>query len=82
VPADVVIEAISQEVDLSHLPEPLRGRRVIAVNSENLQTSIPGVFAAGDAVTGPWDVPTAIASGHKVAQAIHEWLCSKRPAAV
>jgi homotetrameric NADPH-dependent glutamate synthase len=77
VPADVVIEAISQEVDLSHLPEPLRGRRVIAVNSENLQTSIPGVFAAGDAVTGPWDVPNAIASGHKAAQAIHEWLCSK-----
>jgi NADPH-dependent glutamate synthase beta subunit-like oxidoreductase len=53
VPADVVIEAISQEVELSHLPEPLRGRRVIAVNPENLQTSIPGIFAAGDAVTGP-----------------------------
>ncbi|MFN3422155.1 MAG: FAD-dependent oxidoreductase, partial [Armatimonadota bacterium] len=81
-PADVVIEAISQEVDLSVLPEPLRGRRVIAVNSENLQTSIPGVFAAGDAVTGPWDVPNAIASGRKAAQSIHAWLMERKKVAV
>lgn len=81
-PADVVIEAISQEVDLSVLPEPLRGRRVIAVNPENLQTPIPGVFASGDSVTGPWDVPNAIASGRKAAQAIHAWLMERKKATV
>lgn len=80
-PADVVIEAISQEVDLTKLPEPLKGRRVIAVDSETLQTPIPGVFAAGDAVTGPLDVPNAIASGRKAAQAIHAWLMERKKVA-
>lgn len=77
-PADVVIEAISQEVDLSILPESIRGRRVISVDPETLQTPIPGVFATGDAVTGPWDVPNAIASGRKAAQSIHAWLMEKK----
>ncbi len=80
-PADVVIEAISQEVDLTNLPEPLKGKRVIAVDAETLQTPIQGVFAAGDAVTGPFDVPNAIASGRKAAQAIHAWLMRQKEVA-
>ncbi len=78
IPADVVIEAISQEVELSPLPDQIKGRRVIAVDKETLQTPISGVFAAGDAVVGPWDVPTAIASGRKAAQSIHAWLTQQR----
>lgn len=80
-PADVVIEAISQEVDLTKLPEPLKGKRVIAVDAETLQTPISGVFAAGDAVTGPLDIPNAIASGRKAAKAIHSWLMERKKVA-
>ena len=38
------------------------------------QTSRPGVFAGGDAVTGPDLVVTAVVAGLRAAQAIHEYL--------
>ena len=37
-------------------------------------TSIEGVFAAGDAVTGPWTVTQAIAMGRSAALSIHRYL--------
>jgi NADH-quinone oxidoreductase subunit F len=42
----------------------------IKVNHETLETSIPGVYAGGDVVTGPASVIEAIAMGKKAAQAI------------
>lgn len=44
----------------------------------NGATSVPGVFAAGDAVRGASLVVHAMASGKKVAQAIHLYLTEKQ----
>ncbi len=77
VEADVLIEAVSQEVDWSVVPETVRGRRTLAVDGETLQTSLCGVFAAGDAVTGPSDIVHAIASGKKAGDAIHQYLSGR-----
>jgi heterodisulfide reductase subunit A len=47
------------------------------VNHHTLQTSIPDVFAAGDAVTGPATVIEAVAAGHKAVGAIHRYICGE-----
>ena len=39
-----------------------------------LNTTLPGVFAAGDAVRGPWTVIGAVAQGNQVAVAVDQWL--------
>jgi heterodisulfide reductase subunit A len=44
------------------------------VNPHTMQTSIPHVFASGDAVTGPATVIEAVASGHKAVEAIHRYI--------
>lgn len=46
----------------------------IIVNSNTYQTSYPGVFAAGDVVTGESLVIKAMREGRKAAQRIHEYL--------
>ncbi|HIC94943.1 MAG TPA: FAD-dependent oxidoreductase, partial [Anaerolineae bacterium] len=65
VEADTVIVAIGQAVDASFLEaggwELGRGGR-IAVDPLTLATGVPGVFAGGDAVTGPATVIEAIAA--------------------
>src|SRR5262245_87603 len=47
----------------------------IAADPETLQTSKPGVFAAGDIVTGSATVILAMAAGRKAARSIHAYLC-------
>lgn len=78
VPCDAVIPAIGQKIDLSWATqEPgleLSGRNTIRVNQATMQTSIPQVFAAGDAVTGPATVIEAIAAGHKAVAALHRYI--------
>jgi glutamate synthase (NADPH/NADH) small chain len=44
------------------------------IAAENYQTSIPGVFAAGDARRGQSLVVWAIAEGRKAAEAVDEYL--------
>ncbi len=44
------------------------------IAAENYQTSIPGVFAAGDARRGQSLVVWAIAEGRKAAEAANEYL--------
>ena len=77
-PADTVIFAIGQGVDTKLLsggaPDLLTKRRTIAVDEETLQTSRPGLFAGGDAVTGTTFVIDAIAAGHKAAVSIDRYL--------
>ena len=48
----------------------------IVVNEEGM-TSIPGVFAGGDIVTGAATVITAMGAGRLAAAAMHEYLCKK-----
>jgi formate dehydrogenase major subunit len=46
----------------------------VCVNKETMETSIHGVFAGGDVVTGPFTAITSIAQGKKAAKAIMSYL--------
>lgn len=82
--ADTVILAIGQQVDLSGLrPEDgieVTRRGTIAVDPETLATSVPGVYAGGDAAFGPRNVIAAIADGRRAAAAIDRQLGGRRRA--
>jgi len=72
--ADTVILAIGQAVDVVALgdsgPEVSR-RKTIAVGDGSLRTSLPGVWAGGDAAHGPRSLIEAIADGRRAAADIH-----------
>ncbi|HEX9117846.1 MAG TPA: FAD-dependent oxidoreductase [Anaerolineae bacterium] len=74
---DVVIPAIGQTTDLSWLREDgkIEATRAstFAVN-EAFGTTQPGIFACGDAVSGPATVIQAVAQGNQVAVAVDQWL--------
>lgn len=75
---DTVIVAIGQS------PNPLATRATpglelnrhgcIVVDQETMMSSIPGVFAGGDIVTGAATVILAMGAGKTAARGIHEWL--------
>jgi NADPH-dependent glutamate synthase beta subunit-like oxidoreductase/NAD-dependent dihydropyrimidine dehydrogenase PreA subunit len=74
VPADTVIVAVGQA---AAVPSEVLARRrdgTLAVDPETLAASLPGVFAAGDAVTGPASIIGAIAQGRRAAAAIDRFL--------
>ncbi|MFQ5769966.1 MAG: hydrogenase iron-sulfur subunit, partial [bacterium] len=75
---DAIIAAISQEPDLSFLPKEhglnISKWHTFQVDEATMGTSQPGVFAGGDAVTGPNTVIDAIAAGHVAAQSIDRYL--------
>ena len=68
--------AVGESVDRMMLPKELEftSQGTVLVNPGTLQTSIAGVFAGGDAVTGPRDVIGAIATGKEAAVSIHRYL--------
>ena len=72
---DMLIPAIGQTPDLTGLQDQVAVRRdnTFQVN-DALATSRPGVFAAGDAVTGPATVVEAVAQGNAVARAVDHYL--------
>ncbi|HOX07258.1 MAG TPA: FAD-dependent oxidoreductase [Planctomycetota bacterium] len=74
---DVVIFAIGQESDLSlargtDVKVDERGRLVFDRNTA--RTSAQDVFACGEVVTGPGSAVEAVASGHRAARAVHQFL--------
>lgn len=75
-PVDNVISAISQEPDVEFLTgsgvETKRSK--IWADRQSAMTSEKGVFAGGDAVTGPATVIEAIGAGVKAAQNIDKFL--------
>jgi putative selenate reductase YgfK subunit len=75
---DAVISAIGQRVDhecMESVSDLKWSRRTtIDVDMAGMETSIPGIFAAGDAVTGPATVVEAIGGGKKAAEAIDRYL--------
>jgi NADPH-dependent glutamate synthase beta subunit-like oxidoreductase/coenzyme F420-reducing hydrogenase delta subunit len=80
--AEAVMIAIGQrgEVVFSEEEKMIRSRPGgIQADPVTLQTSIPGVFAGGDAVYGPKTVIEAIASGKQAAESIDRYLSPRDP---
>ena len=73
---DNVIIAVGQAVDKTMLPGELAYTSwgTIEVDPITLQTSIDGVFAGGDAVSGPADVIASVAAGKEAAISIDRYL--------
>jgi NADPH-dependent glutamate synthase beta subunit-like oxidoreductase len=77
-PCDSVVVAISQtpEVDAFANPEAIgitRWNSIEVVEGE-FKTRLEGVFASGEATTGPGDLIDAVAAGKNAAAKIHEYL--------
>ncbi len=75
--ADAVIVAIGQAVDLSTLGDgrfAASRRGTFEVDDDTLATNVPGIFAGGDAVSGPASMVEAIAAGHRAAESIDRYL--------
>jgi NADPH-dependent glutamate synthase beta subunit-like oxidoreductase len=75
---DVIICAIGQQID-SGCMASVKGlewtrRQTIGVYMATMETNLEGVFAAGDAVTGPATVIEAIGGGKRAAQSIDRYL--------
>ncbi|MFH1116808.1 MAG: FAD-dependent oxidoreductase [Pseudomonadota bacterium] len=77
-PADGLIPAIGQKSSLDFLSEDDRieitRRGTIRVDPRTMMTTRPGVFAAGDAVSGPLTVVHALAGGKRAAHMIHQFI--------
>ena len=73
---DTVILAIGEAPDLEFLPKEieLNENGTVWVNPITMETSLPGVFAGGDAVTGPATVIEAIQAGKRAAKSIENYL--------
>jgi len=78
VECDHLISAIGQGVDTSFISYDndimLEKWGTMIVNTDTQETTIPGVFAGGDVVTGPLTAITSIAQGRKAAEAIISYL--------
>jgi NADPH-dependent glutamate synthase beta subunit-like oxidoreductase len=73
--ADEIITAIGQRVDRNASKEfETHPDGTIRVDPETGETSMKGVFAGGDVVTGPGWAIDAIAAGKKGAASIHRYL--------
>lgn len=74
VPCDALIPAIGQQLDASFLAErhglEISEHNLLVVDENTMATSRAGVFAGGDAVSGPATVVEAIAAGHRAARSI------------
>jgi NADPH-dependent glutamate synthase beta subunit-like oxidoreductase len=72
--AQNILLAVGQSVDLSFLDEKyglkLTARGYLNVDEDTSMTSIDGVFAAGDAVSGPSTVIGSVAAGRKAARGL------------
>lgn len=86
---DTVISSLGQMAcgDDFHggiLEEQLRltPKNTINANPRNSETNIPGIFASGDAVSGPRSVIQAVVSGRRAAESIHNYVmeAGKAPA--
>jgi len=73
--ADTIIAAIGQRVDRKILKGlDVNQDGTIRVDPKTSETSIKGVFAGGDVVTGPGWAIDAIAAGKKAAESISRYL--------
>ena len=76
--ADQVILAIGQAAELGYAAGVKTQRGLLAADEATQATNLPGVFAGGDAVSGPASVIHAIAAGRRAARAIEAYLGGKK----
>jgi heterodisulfide reductase subunit A-like polyferredoxin len=78
VPCDTVIFSVGQRAGLAFIPDDagvgMTNKRTIAINPNTFAATRPGVFAAGDSVSGTAFVIEAVASGHTAAESIIRYL--------
>jgi len=75
--ADTVVFSTGQGLDRTLVEKSGIGitrRGTVKVSNDTLETNLKGVFACGDAVTGPASVIEAIAAGRKAANSIDKYL--------
>ncbi|HOE26665.1 MAG TPA: FAD-dependent oxidoreductase [bacterium] len=83
--ADRVVMAIGQSVDASVLDGSEiapAASGLVPADAGTFETGLPGVFAAGDCVTGPDIAIAAVAAGRRAAFAIDAWLRTGAAAAL
>jgi len=71
---DVVIVAAGMRPDAGMFGLPTNSSGTIQADPGTLQTSVPHVFAAGDAVTGPTMITTAVGQGRRAAFMVDRWI--------
>jgi NADPH-dependent glutamate synthase beta subunit-like oxidoreductase len=76
--ADMVILAVGEAPDLEFLPREIELNEdgTVWVNPLTMETSVEGIFAGGDAVTGPATVIEAVCAGKRAAKTIGSYLKS------
>jgi formate dehydrogenase beta subunit len=76
--SDSLIPAIGQKANLDFISSgdgiAITRHATIKVDTSTMMTTRPGVFAAGDAVSGPLTVVHALAGGKRAAQMIHQFV--------
>ncbi len=75
---DLVIAAVSQGPDMDYF-KTIEGLEITKwntfdVNPDTMETTLDGVFAGGDAATGPDSVIMAIQTGLQAANSIHKYM--------
>ncbi len=78
---DMVVASIGQHPDLDYLNDDPGGGDIqlspwgtLDVDSDTFVTNLPGIFAGGDAVSGPATVVAAMGAGKRAAEAIDKYL--------
>ena len=81
-PADTLIFAIGEEPDFGFLEDvdelKFTKKATLEVNELSLATPLEGVYAAGDAITGPSSIAEAIGTGRRAAIAMDCYLNGKQ----
>jgi heterodisulfide reductase subunit A-like polyferredoxin len=74
VACDVVIVAAGMGADTESFGLETNGNRTLKADPGTLQTTVPHIFAAGDVVTGPTMITTAVGQGRRAAFMIDRYL--------
>ena len=74
VACDVVIVAAGMGADTESFGLETNGNRTLKADPGTLQTAVPHIFAAGDVVTGPTMITTAVGQGCRAAFMIDRYL--------
>ncbi len=80
--ANRILVAVGQSIELDFLPKKLAGIASagrLTIDEKTAMTEVAGIFAGGDAVTGPSTVVEAIGAGHRTAESIRHFLQEGKP---